>query len=65
MSFIAVALIADVGAGRQSFNTALDQFRDFCGIELHDSFLLSLVMTESERPSLTLSAPLSFVPDAP
>src|ERR1035437_2777283 len=36
-------LIANVGAGGQAFNTALDQFRNLCGIELHDSFLLSLV----------------------
>ncbi len=36
-------LIANVGAGRQAINSALDQFRNFCGIELHDSFLLSLI----------------------
>ncbi len=37
------ALIADVAAGCQTFDTALDEFRNFCGIELHDSFLLSLL----------------------
>ncbi len=36
------ALIADVCHRGQALNTALDQFRNFCGIELHDSFLLSL-----------------------
>ena len=36
------ALVADVTADGQPFNAALDQFRNLCGIELHDSFLLSL-----------------------
>nr|WP_240592817.1 hypothetical protein [Macromonas bipunctata] len=33
------ALVANVGTGGQTFDAALDQFRNFCGIELHDSFL--------------------------
>jgi hypothetical protein len=37
------ALHAVVAAGGQPFDAALDEFRNFCGIELHDSFLLSLV----------------------
>jgi hypothetical protein len=37
------ALVADIAAGGQPFDAALDEFRNFCGIELHDSFLLSLV----------------------
>ena len=37
------ALVAYVAAGGQPFDAALDEFRNFCGIELHDSFLLSLV----------------------
>src|SRR6185312_2916640 len=36
-------LVPDIGAGRQAFDTALDQFRNFCGIELHDSFLPWLI----------------------
>ena len=35
------ALVTNVGVIGQTFDTALDQFRDFCWIELHDSFLLS------------------------
>jgi hypothetical protein len=33
------------------FDAALDQFRNFCGIELHDSFLLSLVRLSAEQPA--------------
>jgi hypothetical protein len=36
-------LVTYVGTGGQAFNTTLDQFRNFCGIELHGSFLLSLI----------------------
>ncbi len=36
------ALVANVARRSQAFNAALDQFRNFCWIELHDSFLLSL-----------------------
>src|SRR5450759_2188230 len=42
-------LIANVGTGRQTFNTVLDQFRNFCWIELHDSFLLSLIGLNNQR----------------
>ena len=34
------ALVADVGGGAKALDPALDQFGDFSGIELHDSFLL-------------------------
>ena len=40
------ALVADVGAGGEAFDAALDQFGNFCGIELHDSFL-SLVGSQA------------------
>ena len=33
------ALIANVSAAGQPLNAALDQLRNLCGIELHDSFL--------------------------
>ena len=56
------ALVANVAAGAKAFNTALDQFRNFCWIELHDSFLLSRLLAEPER-KLRRSAPLSFVPN--
>ena len=36
------ALVANVCIRRQTLNSALDQLRNFCWIELHDSFLLSL-----------------------
>jgi hypothetical protein len=36
------ALVLDVGAERQALDAALDQFGNFCGIELHDSFLRRL-----------------------
>ena len=36
------ALITDIAASFQPLDAALNQFRNFCGIELHDSFLLPL-----------------------
>jgi len=55
-------LIAHVGSGGQAFDAGLDQFRNFCGIELHDSFLLSYRFALRDTPRLTPSGPLSFVP---
>jgi hypothetical protein len=37
-------LVTDVGGARQAFDTAFQQFGNFCGIELHGSFLLSLML---------------------
>jgi hypothetical protein len=37
------ALVTHIGADAQALDAALDQFRNFCGIELHDSFLLTKV----------------------
>jgi hypothetical protein len=36
-------LVANVSAGAKDLDAALDQFGNFCGIELHDSFLLSII----------------------
>jgi len=35
-------LVAHIGVACRALDTGFDQFRDFCGIELHDSFLLPM-----------------------
>src|SRR5574343_1687999 len=44
-------LVADVAAGSQALDAALDQFRNFGGIELHHSFLLLWLAETSSRDS--------------
>ena len=36
------ALVTHIGVACRALDTGFDQFRDFCGIELHDSFLLPM-----------------------
>ena len=56
-------LVANVGAGSQAFNTTFNLVRNFCWIEFHDSFLLSLIGQAARSLRFRLLMPLSFVPD--